>query len=301
MQRLYLLAAGASAALALSGPVFAQDGKAAEQEVTEEEIFEFMTEDEEELERVKDELAASFGIFGALFATDPLTPEQEERLPQARAITDVVFPEGTFGTVMNETIAPMMNTMMSLETSDPRTGLSALTGIEYDELTDLDDETAQSALDVLDPQFSQRNDRIGEVVSGMTGDLLNAIEPAYREAMARAYAIRFDEGELDELLMFLATPLGEKFGRESILVQYDPQMMQVMEGMGPALGEMLPGMMEKFAAISEDFPAARTFPELSSAEQGRLAQLLGKGEAELQALAPEFDVEEEDDDEEAYY
>ena len=105
------------------------------------------------------------------------------------------------------------------------------------------------------------------------------------------FSVRFEGSEMEELLVFFETPVGGKFAKESFLVQYDPQMMSMMEAMGPAMGEVFPKMMEQIAQMAEDFPDGRTFPELSAAERQRLSELLGKGESELEALAPEPEVE----------
>ena len=109
--------------------------------------------------------------------------------------------------------------------------------------------------------------------------------------MAAAVAL---EAEMVELLTFFETPVGAKFAQQSFLVQYDPQMMAMMESMGPAMAEVFPKMMEEMMAMAAEIPEGRVFSELSAAERSRLAQLLGKGEAELEALSPER--EELDDD-----
>ena len=283
------VAAASGLALALSAaPALAQDG-----DVASEEVFEFQTAEEEAAEEFEREMTEAFAIFGELFEADPLTEEQEARLPLAKRMTDKVFPTGSFKVIMEESMEPMMNAMMGAVTEDPRTELSNLSGVPIDQLYELDDETAQAALDVLDPQYGARNDRMNEIVIGMIGDMFDALEPAYREALSRAFAVRFEAGEMEELLVFFETPVGGKFAKESFLVQYDPQMMGMMEAMGPAMGEIFPSMLEQIGQMAEDFPAGRTFPDLSAAERERLATLLGKGEAELEALAPEPEEEAE--------
>ena len=116
--------------------------------------------------------------------------------------------------------------------------------------------------------------------------MFDALEPSYREAYARALATRFDEAEMRELLAFFGTPTGGRFARQSLLIHYDPQMLGVMEQMGPAMVELLPSMIENVAALEAEFAAVRRFGELSAAERARAARLIGKGEAELDALQP---------------
>lgn len=286
-----VFSAASGLALALSAPAFAQD----QPDGIEEDVFVYQTVEEEAAEELQREINDAFAIFGEMFAADPLTEEQQVRLPLASKMTDQVFPEGSFALVMEQSMEPMMNVMMGAATNDPRTELSSLSGIPVDDLAGIDDAAAQAALDVFDPQYAARNDRMSEIVIDMMRDLFDAIEPAYREALSRAFAIRFETGEIEELLVFFETPVGGKFAKESILVQYDPQMLGMMEAMGPAMGEMLPGLMERIAHMAEEFPAGRTFPDLSADDKRKLSQLLGKGEAELEALAPELEEETADE------
>lgn len=299
MKRIFT-AAASGLALALSAPAFSQEedvNLGEDGQVGGEEVFEFQTVEEEAAAKFEREMTEAFGVFGEIFEAEPLTEEQEARLPLAQRMVDKVFPEGSFAVVMDQSMEPMMTAMMGAVTGDPRTELASLSGVPTEDLHELDDETAQAALDILDPQYAGRNERINRIVLDMMGDLFAAIEPAYREALARAFSIRFVEGEMEELLVFFDTPVGGKFAKESFLVQYDPQMMSIMEAMGPAMGEVFPKMLEQITQMAEDFPVARTFTELSSAERERLSELLGKGEAELEALAPqpELDAAEEEE------
>ena len=263
------------------------------------EALEFPTYEEEMTDAFRKELADSFSIFGEMFAADPLTPEQESRLPLATRMTDKVFPEGSFAIIMEESMAPMMTMMMSAVAGDSRGELGRLTGIDAAELEEIDDEAVEEALSVFDPQFAARNDRIGEITIAMMGDMFDSIEPSYREALARAFTTRFDEGEMTELLTFFETPVGDKFARQSFLVQYDPHMMTMVEAIGPAMADVVPTMLDELIEMEADFPEGRIYPELGATERERVAQLLGKGEAELEALAPEreeVEAEEVEDD-----
>ncbi|MBV7265749.1 DUF2059 domain-containing protein [Erythrobacter ani] len=283
----YLLTAISCLSLAIAAaPAAAQEGN--------DDAPIFVTEEEEELANFEQEMTDAFAIFGELFAAAPLTPEQQARLPLATEMTAKVFPEGTFAIVMQESMQPMMMGIMGAVTGDPRTELAKLTGVPSDDLEVLEDETAQSALDVLDPQYSARADQMVGLLTGMIGQMFSAMEPAYREALARAFATRFTDAEMTELLAFFETPVGGKFAVESFRVQYDPQMVSVMEEMGPAMVQVMPSIMEGFAAMEAEFPAARVFSDLSEAERLRLSELLGKSTAELEALAPQADTEDAD-------
>lgn len=261
-----------------------------------EEVFEFQTEDEVEIEAAQQELNDAFAVFGELFKAEPLTEDQEARLPLAKKMSAAVMPEGTMGEMMQQTIEPVMSAMMMMATGETRTELAKLTGIAEEELAELSDEDAQAALDVLDPLQKERTNEIGNIVLNMISNMFDAMEPAYSEAIARVFAIRFDEAEMEQLLVFFDTPLGGKFALESFRLQYDPQMLGVMEAMGPAMGEIIPEMMEEMAAFEADYPKGRRFPELSEAEKEQVSGLLDKGVSELEALAPEPASDEEEAD-----
>ncbi len=134
------------------------------------------------------------------------------------------------------------------------------------------------------------------MVVTMMGDLFDAIEPAYREGLSRAYATRFEAGEMEELIGFFKTPVGGKFASQSLLVQYDPQMMAMMEQIGPAMGEVMPGMLDEVTEIAAAYPDGRTFGDLGATEKARAARLLGRSEAELEALQPAEEPEAELDE-----
>ncbi|MCL9999178.1 MAG: DUF2059 domain-containing protein [Erythrobacter sp.] len=294
---------GLTASLAALGlaapPLAALDHGAAEKAAgteNQKDEFLFLTEEEEAQAQLEQELSDAFAMFGEMFKADPLTPEQEALLPLATQMAGFIMPEGSFRTAMDESLEPMMAMIADDAASTPRSRLAALSGVETGALDALSDEDAQEALDIFDPQFAARSARTSAALTGMIGKLLEAVEPAYREGLSRAIARRFDEAEMRELLAFFATPLGAKFASQSFLVQYDPQVMGVMEAMGPAAVKLLPDVTEEFAAIGAEFGDGRKFSELSAAERTRAARLIGKSERELDALVPEAMIEDEGED-----
>ncbi len=290
MIRKEILAAAGLAAFVCAAPLAAQEAAPPPAPPTapsaDEEVV-FLTEEEEELRAIEQDMAEAFSLFGTLFKADPLTPEQEALLPVATEMARRIMPEGSFRTAMRETIDPMMTVIIGNLDSNPRVRLAEISGVGEGDLESLSDAEAQEALDIFDPQYAARNERITRAVTAMMGKLLEAVEPAYREGMARALARRFSEAEMRELLAFFATPTGGKFAAQSFLVQYDPQLMGVMEAMGPAAVKLVPELTEEFAAIEKDLGGSRDFSQLSGAERSRAARLIGKPVSELDALVPE--------------
>jgi hypothetical protein len=286
---------GAAPALAAQDQAAAVDAGKAK---LDKEGFVFLTEDEEEQLALEQEMTEAFSLLGALFKAEPLTPEQEALLPIATEMADHIMPEGSFRSAMVDSIEPMMAMMVGETTSDPRLRLAEISGVEADDLERLSDEDAQEAFDIFDPQFSARSERTTKALTGMMTRLLEEVEPAYREGLARALTRRFDESEMRALLAFFQTPLGTKFAAQSFLVQYDPQLMGVVEAMGPAAIKLIPELTEEFVAIEAELGGSRDFAHLSAAERSRAARLIGKSVRELDALVPEImadDVGEEED------
>lgn len=290
------LAASLAALAFAAPPLAAQDEGAAEKTASAEnhkDEFRFLTEEEEVQQELEQELAEAFSVFGTMFKAEPLTPEQEALLPLATQMAGYVMPDGSFRTAMDGVLEPMMDAMLGDPENSPRVRLAEISGVAAEDLDRLSDEDAQEALDIFDPQFAARTARTSQAFTGLVGKLMVAIEPSYREGLARAFARRFDEAEMRDLLTFFATPLGAKFAAQSFLVQYDPQIMGFMEAMGPAAAKLLPEVTEEFAAIEAEFGDSRDFSQLSAAERARAARLIGKSERELDALVPEVTDESE--------
>ncbi len=254
----------------------------------------FGTELEEAMGEIGDDWPDFTTLFGDAFAPQPLTAEQEARLPLAGRVVDRIFPQGTYARMMDTTLKPMMDGLLKAQLSAPRDEVASLTGVSPDALATLDDAAVEDALAILDPQYAERADRVGATLIEMTGKLMSAIEPAYRSGLTRAYARRFDEAEMAEMLAFFETPAGSHYAAESMLIAADPEVMAAMNEMGPAMMEVMPQMVLSLGQIAQEFPRARHFGELSEAERSRLSGLLGVGEAELEALQP--DPADEGDD-----
>ena len=281
--------------LASSSPLVAQGSTSKPIEDGPSEVI-FQDEMVEAQEEVAEAVAAEFEMLGDLFKPEPLTAEQEARLPTAERMTDVAFPVGSFRTIMETSIAPMMDVMMGLATLDDATALSEITGMAPEDLAERDETELEEALQVLDPHYDERSEAVGKMTVTLMAQMFDALEPSYRSGLSRAFASRFTQAEMDGLMVFFGTPLGAKYAREAILVQYDPQMMTMMEEMGPAMAEVLPAFMTSMVGLSAQYPDARKFGDLSEAERARVAGLLGRSQQELEALQPVEETLHEDDD-----
>ena len=268
-------------ALATSAPAFAAQDEAA-------------SSDEAELQK---ELDAVGDMFGDMFGTaEPLTAEQEARVPMAQQVVLKLFPEGTYSKMMEETMAPMMDGLLGSIAGSPAVTLLELTGLPPSQLNAVDEANQAEAVALLDPNASARNAEIGDTMMTLITDIVVQIEPSYRSGLARAYAVRFTEAELTDLDTYFATPVGQKYAAESFLIFADPQVMSSMNEMMPAVMEAMPAMMGDIGGIAEKYPKGRTFSALSSEEQTQLASLLGTTLENLAAVEPEtVEVSEEEE------
>jgi len=223
------------------------------------------------------------GMFGDAFKADPLSAEQQARLPAAQLVIGKVFPPGTFGKMMDESMKPMLEGMMggALGETDTLKTLSGLSGRNQIDLMGMDDTAKAEAIALIDPYAAQRQDAMLEATLNFTGKLMNRIEPSYRAGLERAYAKRFSVEELAEINRFFATPIGGKYAGESMIIAMDPQVMSAMNDMVPAMMELLPEMTEQLTALAAVIPGPRAFGELSADEQSRLSVLLDVPVAKL--------------------
>lgn len=241
-----------------------------------------------------DQMAEMFGnMFGE---AEPLTAEQEARMPAAETVVERIFPEGTYAKMMNDTMKPMMDGMMGSFMDVPVGEIAKLTGLYSGDLNALGEGSVNEIMAILDPAFEDRTKLITDVTLDIVTETMAQIEPGYRAGLARAYAVRFTEAELADMNAYFSTPTGAKYAAESMLIYTDPQVMAAMNEMMPAMMGMMPDMMAQIAEASEQFPPARKYSDLDEAEQIELARLLGVSQDELAESEPSGEGEEWGDD-----
>lgn len=241
------------------------------------------------------DFSALAGAMGEMFKADPLTAEQEARLPDAEKVVGQLFPAGTYRKMMDQMMGPMLEGIFGSMTQMPVAELARLGGADEGAVAGLGDAKLGEMMAILDPAYEERNRIMGQVSVDMVARLMDRIEPSYRAGLARALATRFTAGELGELYGFFSTPVGARYAGESMLIYADPQVMSAMNEIMPAMFEMMPGMMKEMQAKTAHLPPARTAADLSDSELTRLARLLGVPVSELKTRAqqPSEDMAEE--------
>lgn len=228
------------------------------------------------------------GKLATLFQAEPLNAEEEARLPAASAAVGQMMPEGFYGRMMGDMLDRIMGPMFEAMSAEIIQGqIRKQVGIYSFDLPELDEGQLAEISSILDPVAKQRMQLMTEGMSkGMIG-MFAKIEPAMRDGMSRAYAVRFSEGELADINSFFATPTGGKYAAESMAIMADPQVMSGMMQAMPAVMQELPMLIEQLKAEEAKLPQPNGYGDLTDEQRGRLADLLGLEKRELADMMAE--------------
>lgn len=222
-----------------------------------------------------------FTMLAGMFAAEPLTAEQEARLPQASAIIDKLIPEGSLGEMMGQTFDKFVSPLGDLMKSTPAMRAAEGIGVSRYDL-ELTEDQAKEIADMFDPAFEEREAREKALLPEMMKSYMAAMEPPMRKAMSELYAINFTAQELSEIDAFFSTPTGATYARKSFSMASDPRIMAAtMEAM-PAMMGTIGSMEEKTKEATADLPPARSFAELTDKERARITALTGYSAEEIE-------------------
>lgn len=238
--------------------------------------------------------AAMMAVLSSMFAAEPLTEEQEKRLPLAKKIVDKMVPPGTYGEMMgsmfNKIIGPMMSKFEDASPAD----VAKQIGVEADEI-DLDSNQLAEVSALLDPAWQERRKLEMTTVQGAMGKMMTAMEPGVRAALSEAYAVYFDQKELTDIDAFFSTDSGVAFARKSFTMSSDPRFIAAtMKALPDAMGA-LSDMEEEVKTASAALPPLRGWADLSGEQRVRLSELTGLNAQQLEegmARAAETRAEE---------
>ncbi len=225
-------------------------------------------------------MAEAFGEMAAMFDVEPLTPEQEARLPLARQIMDRMMPPGMMVEVFDSMMGGMLGPLLEGSGISADTALLEATGYTQSDLG-ISDQEAEQALSIIDPAWRERQEATNAYSQIMGREIMAAVEPLMRDAMAEVYAVHFTEGQLRDIDAFFATESGVAFARQSVTLMSDPRLMAALFSdpdvfMGSIMGGIA-GMEEAMAGI----PAMRSYDDLSDREKASVRALLGLSEEDL--------------------
>lgn len=223
-------------------------------------------------------------IVGDFFSVEPLTDDEETRVPLARQVVAKMMPDGWYAGIVEDSILPMFAPLMEMASAAGMdvSELAGATGISYEGLEELSQEDRVAITTLVDPYYQERNAILMDIVMAEMTGMMVEMEPAVREGMSKAYARNFSDGELQDIAAFFATPTGEIYAAKSMLLAADPQIMSASMQAAPMMMERMPAIFEKIEEATIQLPVERSYDELSAQERTQLAGLLGVSQDELQ-------------------
>ncbi len=223
----------------------------------------------------------AFSMMREMFKAEPLTAEQEARLPRARTIIAKMIPEGTLGEMMGSMFDGIMKPIMEMANKAPQADIAKQLGLEASDLAGMEEVELAELSSILDPVRDERNARIAAVMPQVMTDLMVVMEPPMRKAMAETYAVHFTDTELADIDAFFSTKSGLSFARKSFTISSDPRIVAgTMEAM-PAMFESFARMEEQMKLATAELPKPKVHAELTAGERARISELLGWDEADL--------------------
>lgn len=221
-------------------------------------------------------------MMSQMFPVEPLSEEEQARLPLSQEIIDKIIPPGTLGDMMGSMFDGIMQPIMEMASAAQTGDVAKLLGVESYQLEMTEEELAEAA-QILDPVRDQRNSAISTVMPVMMGRVMDAMEPSMRKAMSEAYAITFTEQELADINTFFSTQSGLNYARKSFTLSSDPRVIGASLEAMPAMMEIFGDMETEMEAATADLPPERRFSDLSQTEISRLTELTGLSAQEIEA------------------
>lgn len=235
-----------------------------------------------------------------LFPTDPLTPEEEARLPAAQVLTDLILPPGTYGAKMAKSLQTTMQPLLRLATlsSVDTTFVAEQLGLPEEQWTAVPRRTKLDLARMLDPAFGARARAGFAALSAAMEPALATIEPSMRQAITEIHAQRFTEAQMADIAAFFATPTGSIYAEEWLGAMMDPRMTAVsMEAM-PRMFTFITQAQQQMEGAMEPFGERGRYADLPDAQRDEVAALLGMTRTALEdgisaAAAAEAEAEAE--------
>lgn len=225
--------------------------------------------------------AEAMAALSQMFVAEPLTPEQQARLPLAQALVEQIMPPGTMNEVMGGMFDNMLGPLMEMAaTAGP--SVNRMVGYSAQELG-VSEATAAEIAAIVDPLWQERRTREMSLLQDAMAKVLTDMEPAMRMGMSEAYAVHFTRDELTDISAFFATESGATYARKSYALSSDPRIMSATMSQMPAMMGRLKQMEEDAKVIVAELGEKKTFDTLTGAEKRRLMELTGLSEAELRS------------------
>ena len=141
---------------------------------------------------------AAMAAMAGAFKVDPLTAEQQARLPLAQTIVGKIMPPGTMNEVMGAMSQSILGPLAALASTPTPGDAVRMLGADPDSVV-LDDVTAKEVIGIIDPAWKDRREQSVAVTQETMTKVMGAMEPVIRKAMAEIYAVHFSTPELTDI------------------------------------------------------------------------------------------------------
>jgi hypothetical protein len=203
------------------------------------------------------DFAKMLGMFDKMF---PAGPEPDPaRLALAKTTANGVLPSGTYAALFDDMMGGMVDRVLAMKpgdfmpTTDKAKGNASLS---------LHDQMVKD-----DPYFDERMKIMRRVIGEELIKISAVMEPKLREGLARSIARRFDEKQLKDINLFLATDSGKAFAGQTMRMWIDPDVMRSMMQSMPHLISAAPGAMMRIEAETAHLPKPKK-PEKKEMKEG---------------------------------
>jgi hypothetical protein len=188
--------------------------------------------------------AQLFAIFDKLFP--PQADPAPQRLTLSKVAVQGLFPDGSYARMMDGMMSGLVERVLNMSEADfERKGKGGKPPSTM---------TFRQDLAKDDPAFEERYKIIRRVLGEEMVKIGAIIEPKMRDGLARSMARRFDEKQLADINAFLATDSGKAFGRQSLALWFDSDVMRGIFASFPDLIPVLPGVIERIEAETAHLP-----------------------------------------------
>jgi hypothetical protein len=198
-------------------------------------------------------------VFEKLFPAQP--DPVPARLSLSRVAVQGLFPDGSYGQLMDAMLGDLTDRVLDLSEADfSAKGKDGKAPSRA---------TLREAAIKDDPHFEERMKIIERVIGDEMAKIARIVEPKLREGLARSMARRFDEAQLGDINTFLATDSGRAFGRQSMAMWVDSDVMRAMVASFPEVISAMPGAMKRLESETAHLPKPKKKQEARKAAKAK--------------------------------
>jgi hypothetical protein len=201
-------------------------------------------------------LAAPLSAQAVVAETRAPTAEIDAaRTAAARLVVERLWPLGTYRRMMDGTMSKLMDAMMSqmmgMRAAD-MVGSAGEAGKKA--ATEAGERTLGEMAATADPAFRERMKITMDTMMHEMIPIMEKIEPTVRNNLTSIYARKYSVTELGDMARFFATPSGQAYASNAMLVFVEPEMIQGMTAFTPELLKAMPDIMKKVEAATAHLP-----------------------------------------------